>query len=357
MTHEPWMRHALALAQRGTGRVSPNPRVGCVIVDQDRVLAEGWHDVYGGPHAERDALSKLNEPPTPSTTMYVTLEPCDHHGKRPPCTEAILASGIRKVVVGMQDPFPLVNGKGLARLRDHGIEVTVGVLEDECRWLNRWFIKHGTTGLPYVVLKLAQTVDGALAPVPSRRQQLTGPQTQRIVHALRAEVDAVMVGLRTVQTDDPMLTVRDVDGRDPIRIVVDPLADVAVKSRIVQSASQIRTIVVCSSRAEPQRLQQLTALGVELLPVSESGHQLDLTQALHDLGATGIASILCEGGAMLATHLLQSDLVDELRLHTAPTLIGPGLHLGPLPARKTMRLRSVDVVEGDALAVYLPVSA
>ncbi len=351
------MRHALALAQRGTGRVSPNPRVGCVIVDQDRILAEGWHNVYGGPHAERDALSKLNEPPTPSTTMYVTLEPCDHHGKRPPCSDAILQSGIRNVVVGMQDPYPQVNGKGLARLREHGINVTVGVLEDECRWMNRWFVKHGTTGLPYVILKLAQTVDGAIAPVPSRRLHLTGPQTQRIVHALRAEVDAVMVGLRTVQIDDPMLNVRDVDGRDPIRIVLDPDAQIPPASGLVQSARQIRTIIVCSTSADPQRLQHLLDLDVEIVPVQGTTEQVELAAALHSLGALGIASILCEGGAMVATRLITDRLVDELRLHTAPMLLGPGHHPGPLPERIPFRLHAHERVDADALAVYLPVTA
>ena len=357
VNHERWMQRALDLAQRGTGRVSPNPRVGCVIVDGSRVLAEGWHDAYGGPHAERDALSKLVAPVSPSATMYVTLEPCNHHGKRPPCTDAILDSGIKQVVVGMQDPYPAVDGRGLARLRDHGIQVTVGVLEDECRWLNRWFIKHGTTGVPYVLLKLAMSADGMVAPEPRSRRQLTGADTLRTVHRLRAELDAVMVGLRTVQIDDPSLTVREVEGRDPIRIVVDPDAEVSLESVLVRTATDTRTFVVCSDQADMARRSALEELGVELLAVPGTSERIDLDAALTALGDLGIASILCEGGAHLATRLLETNNVDELRVHTAPVTIGPGHRVGPLPTPASWTLHALERSGDDTIAVYLPASA
>jgi len=351
------MRRALELAHHGTGRVSPNPRVGCVIVDGDRILAEGWHDVYGGPHAERDALAKLTEPPSPNATMYVTLEPCSHHGKRPPCTDAILESGIGHVVVGMQDPYPLVDGKGLARLRDHGVEVTVGVLEEDCRWMNRWFIKHGTTGMPYVLLKLAQSADGMVAPEPRMRRQLTGAETLSRVHSLRAELDAVMVGLRTVQIDDPSLTVREVDGRDPIRIIIDPDAETPLDSAVVRTAAQTRTIVVCAIDADADRRAVLQDHGVEILSVSGSTERIDLEEALTALGDREIASILCEGGAHLATRLLETNMADELRIHTAPMTMGPGHRVGPLPSTTRWTLQRHERSGDDAIAVYLPASA
>ena len=357
VTDEQWMRRALELAERGTGRVSPNPRVGCVITDRDIVLAEGWHDIYGGPHAERDALEKLQTPVPPTATMYVTLEPCNHHGKRPPCTEAIIDSGIRHVVVGMQDPYPLVDGSGIARLRDHGLTVTVGILEQECQWMNRWFIKHGTTGAPYVLLKLATSADGYVAPEPRRRHQLTGPETTRRVHALRAEVDAVMVGQRTVEVDDPELTVREVEGRSPIRIVVDPSAATPTTSRLVQSATKLQTIVVCSETAPNTSVQKLIDQGVEVVQANGTETDLDLQHALQLLGERGIASVMCEGGSHLATSLLSNGLVDELRLHTSPQTIGQGHRLGPFPSRSAWHLHAHEQCGSDVVATYLPASA
>ena len=329
------MRRALELAERGTGSVSPNPRVGCVIVHENAVIAEGWHAVFGGPHAEVAALQAVGGTPPEGSVMYVTLEPCSHQGKTPPCVDAILASGIKHVVVAMVDPNPVVSGRGIATLRRSGVNVSVGILETEAAWMNRSFCKYVTTGQPYITLKLAQTIDGVIAPLPSRREQLTGTETARVVHQLRAESDAVMVGIQTVIIDDPQLTVRDRTGTDPIAIILDPFLDIPLDSHLVRKAEHRETLILCARGVQADRISALQDRKVNIIDVRASNELLDLQDVLTVLSERRITSILCEGGPTLASSLVSAGYIDELRLHIAPLTLGRGLRLnfkdGPYP--------------------------
>jgi diaminohydroxyphosphoribosylaminopyrimidine deaminase / 5-amino-6-(5-phosphoribosylamino)uracil reductase len=350
--HEVWMRKALDLALHGTGKVSPNPRVGCVIVHNNEIIAEGWHERYGELHAEAAALATLSGKPPANSTMYVTLEPCDHVGKREPCTEAILASGIEHVVVAVVDPNPLVAGRGVNHLRAAGVQVHVGTLAEEAAWMNRTFFHHITTGSPYVILKMAQSLDGVIAPEPAARLELTGSGARARVHALRAEVDAVMVGSRTVVVDDPHLTVRDVAGRDPARIIVDPLLDVPHDTYVMRSARDVPTTIIASSLSSIDRRRAVETLGAEVIIVDGTGLALDLASALKELGARQITSIMCEGGPFLANALLAHDHVHEMRIHIAPILLGSGhgLHTERM---QRFSLRSTEHVDDDVLLTYV----
>ena len=353
--HEQWMRHALDLARRGSGHVSPNPRVGCVVVHNGSVIADGWHAKFGEPHAEAMALSRLPKPPA-DATLYVSMEPCNHQGKTPPCTDAILESGIKNVVVGMTDPNPQVRGGGIQRLRQNGVKVVEGVLEEECMWMNRWFIKHTTTDEPYVLLKLATSVDGVIAPDPPRKDQLTGQATMQTVHGLRNELDAVMVGVRTVIVDDPKLTVRMVDGRHPKRVIVDPDLELPLDSYVAKNVAEAQTFLICSPDAPAEGRDKLSALGIQIIEAPIIDGQLRLRHAFKELAQHGIASILCEGGALLATRLVQAGLVDEYRLHLAGKLRGSGLRVTTPETRPLIgfELRSVERSENDIMATYIP---
>ena len=353
--HDQWMQRALDLAELGSGHVSPNPRVGCVITDGESILAEGWHERYGGPHAEVNALNELRSTPTDATTLYVTLEPCAHHGKTPPCTDAIIASGIKRVVIATLDVNPEVSGKGVAALRAAGIEVEIGVLEDKAVTMNRWFFKHITTGAPYVILKMAQSIDGVIAPIPLREKPLTGNATKLLVHTLRSEVDAVMVGVNTVVVDDPRLTVRDIEGRDPIRIVVDPEAELPADSWFVKNAGIVRSIAIVSEQClNDDALSKMRELGVEIITTTEADGRLDLNDALSQLGGSGVASILCEGGSFLASSLIEDDLVDELRIHIAPVIIGQGLRF-EVDLETSFELSATHRSDDDVLLSYHPI--
>lgn len=348
--HERWMRRALDLALRGTGHASPNPRVGCVIVDGDRILAEGWHAYPGAPHAEAMALSLLDPSTiTPSTTLYVNLEPCSHHGRTPPCAEAIIASGIRNVVTGIGDPNPLVSGMGIRRLRDHGIIVETNVCEDECRWINRTFTHHVTTHTPYVVLKIAQSLDGCVARTATAPYPVTGAGSRKRVHALRAEFDAVMTGIGTVLADDPLLTVRDIEGRNPLRIVLDTHLHLPVQSAIVRTAQDVPTLCLCSpeSAASPVA-DSLRDHSIDVIGIPMRDRHIDLDEAMRLLGRKNIASIMCEAGPRVTASMLEHGLVHELRLLTAPFIMGDGLRWNSgLLASSTWRLHDVETIEAD----------
>lgn len=363
VNHDRWMRHALALAERGTGHVSPNPRVGCVIVHHDRILAEGWHARYGGPHAEAAALAALTHVPS-DATLYVNLEPCSHHGKTPPCADAIIASGIKQVVVGMTDPYHEVAGRGINRLRDAGIDVVVDVCHDEALWLNRYFTHHVTTGRPWIIVKVAQSLDGYIARTPDAQTPLTSAASRAKVHALRAEVDAVLTGIGTVRADDPLLTVRDVDGRDPHRIILDTSLQIPVTARVVTTAASTPCTVLCSleaSRSEPADVLRARQVNVVGLPTVQD--RLDLARVFSYLGTEmRIASVMVEAGPGLVSSLLANGHVDELRVHTAPLLLGDGVRWNASPASSGSEparylLHELDLVDGDLHSTYLPIRA
>ncbi len=326
MSDEQAMWRALELALKGSGFVSPNPRVGCVIVKDGRVIGEGWHRYVGGPHAEVEAIRNATED-VAGATLVVNLEPCAHYGKTPPCTDLIIEKKIGRVVIGMLDPNPVVNGKGVQRLREAGIAVNVGVLEKEAQWINRFFTKYVRTHFPYVILKIAQTLDGYIATNRGSSKWITGPESRKRVHQLRAEVDAVLIGERTARVDNPSLTVREIPGRSPKRIVLDPELSLPLQLNLFLDPYRRQTIVVCKEdRATSHKANDLRLSGVTVLPVPEAEPgQLDLCELLRKLGEMEITSILVEGGGQVFSSFVHNELVDEFHFFIAPKFFGKGL--------------------------------
>lgn len=322
------MRRALDMARRGSGYVSPNPLVGAVIVGPDGgIIAEGWHEQFGGPHAEINALRAAEGHDLSQATMYVTLEPCSHHGKTPPCTDALLASGIRRVVVAMRDPNPIVSGRGNRILREAGIEVNVGVLEKEAQLLNESYLHFIRTGRPFVTLKVAQTLDGFMALPNKESQWITGELARERVHMMRAAYDAVMIGAGTAREDDPSLTVRlGVNGRNPHRIVLDEELSLPGHLKLFNDEVKDRTIVFTTHmHAASARADELREAGVQVLAVDGSPMGVDLEQVFAALGRMNMGSVLVEGGAMLAGSMIKERQAHKMVVFIAPKLIGHGL--------------------------------
>ena len=329
------MRHCLELAARGSGDASPNPMVGSVLIGPaGEVLGQGWHERYGEAHAERNAVHDAERAhPGRSfkdATLYVNLEPCNHHGKTPPCTDIILEKGIRRVIVGMIDPFPAVSGRGVERLRGHGVTVCVGVLEAECRRFNEAFVHRVHTGRPLVTLKIAQTLDGRVAAATGDARWVSGEASRILVHHWRAELDAVLVGAGTAAADDPALTVRHVAGRQPVRVVLDRTGSLPSSLQLFTDAHAASTVAIVGPAARPAYAGALTAAGGRLVAVRETAGHLDLRAVLDWLGAQGgpggrrMNTVLVEAGPGLASALLAQDLVDRLAVFVAPKVIGAG---------------------------------
>ena len=313
----------LALVHARSGKPSPNPHVGAVIVKDGELVATGHHERAGTEHAEVIAL-KAAGANAEGATLYVTLEPCNHHGRTPPCTDAIISAGIARVVIGCRDPNPHVDGGGAEGLVDKGIAVTMGVREPAARALIQPWSKFVTTGLPYVSLKLALSLDGRIATRSGASKWVTGPDARARVHLLRSRSDAVVVGVGTAVADDPRLTVRDAPGDSPVRVVFDTNLRVPLESRLVTTARDIPTLVLTGPDAPTDLEAQLQAFGVEVirLPLSAEG-RLDVVSSLRLLAQRGIVSLLVEGGAELAGSFLAGRLADELHAFIAPILLGP----------------------------------
>jgi diaminohydroxyphosphoribosylaminopyrimidine deaminase/5-amino-6-(5-phosphoribosylamino)uracil reductase len=321
-----YMRRALELAEKGMGHTSPNPMVGCVVVKEGRVIAEGYHERIGGYHAERNALLSCEED-TEGATLYVTLEPCCHHGKTPPCTDIILEKKIGKVVVGAMDPNPLVAGKGVSILRDHGVEVVTGVLEEECLKLNEVFFHYITTKQPFFILKYAMTLDGKIAALTGDSKWVTGEAARNHVQLLRKQYSGILVGIGTVLADDPMLNVRIEEGVDPVRIILDSRLRIPLDSQIVKTAKTIPTIVVCKEEERSntpnweEKENLLKKAGIRIVTQPGSG-QIDLPSLAEFLGKEGIDSVLIEGGSHIHGAFLESRLIDKVCVYLAPKLAG-----------------------------------
>jgi len=322
---EVYMKQALRLARNGLGRTSPNPMVGSLIVKDDRIIGQGYHHHYGGKHAEINAIENAGEN-IGGATMYVTLEPCCHYGKTPPCVDAVIKSQIGKVVIGTLDPYPEMRGKSLEILKRHGIDTEVGVLEEECRALNEAYFKYMTTGVPLVTVKFAQTLDGRIATSTGNSQWLSSPASRRFAHKLRTINDAVMVGVGTVLTDNPQLTVRLVRGRNPARIILDSRLRVPLDARVLMNQESAPTIIATTSSAGSERLSALRQMGPQVLIAREDERgEVDLGHLLEMLGQRGISSVLVEGGAETITSLLRLNLVDRLVVIVAPRIMGKGI--------------------------------
>ena len=320
MIDEYFMREALRAARHAIGRTSPNPMVGAAVVREGRIVSIGWHRAAGTPHAEVHAL-KMAGGLARGATLYVTLEPCSHYGRTPPCVDAVINAGIARVVAAMSDPNPKVAGRGFERLRQAGIGVTVGVLEDEARRLNEVFLKWITTGLPFVMLKTAMSLDGKIATSTGQSKWITSEAARRRVHEWRDEFDAIMVGIGTVFADNPSLTTRlDRPTRNPIRIIVDSRARTPVDSNVV-SDHQSKTIIAVTERAPTENIDRLRAEGVEIITASDGDH-VDLRRLMKELAAQEITSVMLEGGGTLNFSMLRAGLVDRINAFIAPKMIG-----------------------------------
>ncbi len=318
---EQYMRVALRLAAKARGRTSPNPMVGAVVVKNGAIIGRGYHRRAGGPHAEVRALQQAGEQAR-GADLYVTLEPCSHTGKRtPPCTPLVIQSRVKRVVVAMIDPNPRVSGKGLRALRAAGITVTLGVLEAEARTLNEAFIRHVTTGMPFVTLKIAQTLDGKIATASGESKWITGEQARKEGHRLRSINDAILAGINTVLKDDPALTARIPGGRDPVRVIVDTHLRIPLRARVLTGKSTARTIIAAKKNAPPGKVLKLQKLGVEVITVAAERDRLDFRDLMKKLGAKGIMSLLVEGGAEVNATALRSGVVDKIVLFIAPLLM------------------------------------
>ena len=329
MTDRDYMQRAIELARRGEGWVNPNPLVGAVIVKDGRVIAEGWHHKYGELHAERDALRGLKDP-AEVATIYVTLEPCCHYGKQPPCTLAIMEHGISRVVIGSRDPNPLVAGKGVRMLREHGITVVEDFMREECDALNPVFFHYITTGRPYVKMKYAMTADGKIATKTGASKWITSEEARELVHDWRNACRGIMAGIGTVLADDPLLNCRRPGGRDPVRIICDSRLRIPEDSQICRTAQKYETIVACAlsedadrrpeeMRAKAERLRQQ---GVEVWSVPAQDGSVDLKELVKRLGKRGIDSILLEGGGTLNESALRAGIVQEVNAFVAPKIFG-----------------------------------
>lgn len=338
-----FMRRALTLAARGQGQVEPNPMVGCVLVRDGRVVAEGWHRRFGGPHAEVEALRRARGS-TRGLTAYVSLEPCCHHGKTPPCTDALLAAGVDRVVAAMRDPNPRVAGRGLARLRQGGIEVAVGVLQDEAQRLNAPFVKLITARRPWVILKWAQSIDGKIATRTGETRWISDEVMRAHAHRVRARVDALVVGVGTVLADDPLLTARGVPLRRVARrVVLDAHLRTPLRSRLVRTAKAFPIWIFCGKSAPRRRMAALREAGVIVLPIASDRHGVDLGLVLQALGGAECTNVLVEGGGRVLGRCVDAGIGDELHVYLAPLLIGgaraPGALGGEGPARLSDAVR------------------
>jgi diaminohydroxyphosphoribosylaminopyrimidine deaminase/5-amino-6-(5-phosphoribosylamino)uracil reductase len=316
-----FMRLALELARKGLGRTAPNPCVGAVIVRDGQIVGTGWHRKAGTPHAEIHAIAEAGAA-CAGATLYVTLEPCNHTGRTPPCSRAVVAAGIARVVVGMADSNPVAAG-GAEFLRSQGVAVDMGILEKECRQLNRPFLKHSSTGLPWVTLKAGMSLDGRISRVRGKGGPITGPESQRRVHELRDQLDAILIGIGTALIDNPSLTTRIENGRDPLRVILDSRLRLPPEAKMLRQQSDAPTWIFCQEDAPAGRQQVLEKAGAVIHRVdSDELGQLDLSQMLRCLGKSSITSVLVEGGAAVHGAFLRAGLADEVCLLIAPFFVG-----------------------------------
>lgn len=328
MTDIEIMRHAISLATRAVGHTNPNPMVGAVIVKNGRIIGEGYHQQIGGLHAERNALANCTEDPE-GATIYVTLEPCCHYGKTPPCTEAIIEQKLAKVVIGSRDPNPKVSGKGVQILRAAGIEVVEDFLREECDAINPVFFHYIRNKQPYVALKYAMTADGKIAVNTGASQWITGEAARHHVHELRNYYRGILVGLGTALQDDPMLTCRIPGGRQPVRIVCDSHLRIPLDCKLCNSTDQAPLIVACFDPSE-QKKQALEEKGVQVLVVKESNHELDLRDLLFQLGQMDIDGILVEGGSTINASFLEAGLVQHIYAYVGAQIFGGSTSYTPV---------------------------
>lgn len=327
MSDEKLMLRAIKLALKGTGKVSPNPRVGAIITKNEKIIGRGWHNKFGAPHAEIEAMRNAGQSDFTGCTMYVTLEPCSHEGKTPACAPEIVERGFEKVVIGCLDENPEVKGKGVEILKNGGVDVTVGILEEECQWINRAFFKYINDGRPYIILKSAQTIDGCISTHSGDSKWITGEESRKRVHILRSEADAVLVGRRTVEVDNPQLTVRHVKGNNPLRVILDSNLSLPLTTMLYGDDYRDNTVVVFSEKNLGSRKAETLRLAkINILPVkSTKNGKVDIHDAVVKLGKEyNVTSILVEGGSSVFSDFINSKIVDEYHIFIASKIVGNG---------------------------------
>ncbi len=355
--NELYMRRAIELARRGMGYTNPNPMVGAVIVKNGRIIGEGWHERYGEEHAERRAFANLTEP-ADGADMYVTLEPCCHYGKQPPCTDAVIEHRIKRVFIGSSDPNPLVAGKGVQILRSHGIEVVEGVLKDECDAINEVFFHYITTKTPYVIAKYTMSADGKICTATGDSRWISNDKSRRAVHAMRAQYSGIMVGIGTVLADDPLLTCRT-GGKNPARIIVDSHLRLSINSQIAKTAAEVKTYAAYAD-APADKVTALEHIGIECIHAPSTDGKVDLTALMQELGTHAVDSVLIEGGGILNYSAFAAGIVNKAHVFIAPKIIGgtdaktpvEGAGFAQISDCVNMRLTSVKNLDGDIWAEY-----
>jgi diaminohydroxyphosphoribosylaminopyrimidine deaminase/5-amino-6-(5-phosphoribosylamino)uracil reductase len=351
-----WMKRALELAERGRGYVEPNPLVGAVVVSEGRFVGEGWHQRYGQAHAEVNALAAAGDAAR-GATLYVTLEPCCHHGKTPPCTDAVLRAGIARVVAAMSDPFPQVAGKGAALLRTAGVPVELGLAEAAARRLNAPYLKLLSTSRPYVHAKWAMTLDGKIATRSGDSRWISNDASRRRVHVLRGRMDAILVGIGTALADDPLLTARPPGPRTALRIVLDSRGRLPPTSQLVRTAREAPVLVLTSEAAAVQHRQELAALGCEVQALPGEGERPSVAALLDELGRRRLTNLLVEGGGEVLGSFRDADAIDEVHVFIAPRLAGGAGAKTPIEGQGVARIEEalplaqwqVELIEGDVL--------
>lgn len=354
---ERYMRMAIDLASRGIGSVSPNPRVGCVITSKDgeRIISTGYHRKFGCAHAEADALGRSQER-VDGATLYVNLEPCSHTGKTPPCAHAIVRAGITKVVAGMRDPNPIVSGNGIRILKEAGIDVVCGVLEDECKRLNRGFIRKMTLGRPWITIKAAQSLDGAMALSNGESKWITGEASRRRAHIMRSEHDAILIGAGTALHDAPSLDVRDADGPPPLRVIIDAKLSVPCSVPAMRDA-----VIFCSSDAVVQDASSYSDIGARIVKTESKDGSISLDAVMSELSSIGVNSVMVEGGPRTISRFLESGLADEVAIFIAAKFLGQGMRctdkISFTSMNETISLKNVRIkdIEGDILVEGVPI--
>lgn len=344
-----YMKRALELAEKGMGHTSPNPMVGCVVVKDGKIVAEGYHEKCGGYHAERNALLSCKED-VRGAELYVTLEPCCHYGKTPPCTEIIIEKGIGKVYIGSMDSNPLVGGKGVKILEDAGIEVECGILKEECEKLNEVFFHYIKTKTPFVVMKYAMTLDGKIAAYTGDSKWVTGESARKHVHLLRKKYSGILVGIRTVKEDNPMLNCRIEEGCDPVRIICDSNLSISLDSQIVKTAKTIKTIIAYA-KENKEKIDALEKENITLLQAEKNG-KVNLKHLIEKLGELGIDSVLVEGGGEIHGAFLEENLVNKVYAYIAPKMVGGSTAKTPVAGNgfeKMEEARKLKNVKTEAL--------
>ncbi len=357
MTDESYIQLAIEIAKKGKGNVSPNPLVGCIIIKNERIIGAGYHEKYGSNHAEVNAINSARES-IEGSTLYTNLEPCSHHGLTPPCVDKIIENKIKRVVIGTMDMNPLVRGKGIRKLKSAGIDVKVGVLEKECIALNKFFFKYITKKIPYVTLKAAQTLDGKIADIKGGSKWITSLPSRRFVHELRSKYDAVLVGLGTVLKDNPSLTVRLIEGRNPKRVVLDTKLRLSSGHKLFSNNSDKKLIIITSKKNidRVNKIKKIRSKGADIIFTGEHKGKINLKSALKELGKRKISSVLVEGGNEIFNSFIKENLFDDVFVFISPKIVGCGIpivgNLGIKNINKSLKTKfgSIEKIGDDILA-------